>query len=73
MGVFEKATAGNLNDVVYVYCNSSSFWFTYAYAIYEITIRNANELVQYICCPSIVLNFRQICPDFHQLNMIDVI
>ena len=41
--------------------------------LYEITIRNANELVQYICCPSIVLNFRQICPDFHQLNMIDVI
>ena len=33
MGVFEKATSGNLNDVVYVYCNSSSFWFTYAYAI----------------------------------------
>ena len=33
MGVFEKATGGNLNDVVYVYCNSSSFWFTYAYAI----------------------------------------
>ena len=39
----------------------------------EITIRNANELVQYFCCPSIVLNFRQICPDFYQLNMIDAI
>ena len=70
MGVFEKATGGNLNDVVYVTVTVVVFGLP---MLYEITIRNANELVQYICCPSIVLNFRQICPDFHQLNMIDVI
>ena len=68
MGVFEKATGGNLNDAVYV---------TVTIVVFGLPLCLQNADWSNLCPVHLLsLNFRQIttiCPDFHQLNMIDVI